>query len=240
MENKTRVILGVCFSILFICFIVSYTGASVVDTNYLNNVQNNISNAPITTGNISFDFNLFNTITEEEGAFVKQHVNESQYKPGLNEEENLTNPSEYLQSGGSSAITEIVQKKADKITENCSNDWDKASAIFNFTRSIEYTPFYVGSKYGATKTLSADKANCCDHANAIVALLRAEGIPARYVMQSDCYFYDYNLTAGHVWAQVYLNGTWYSVDATGEHNEIGNILNWDVDNPNPVRYAVFN
>ena len=240
MENKTRVILGVCFSIIFICFIVSYTGASVVDTNYLNNVQNNISNAPITTGNISFDFNLFNTITEEEGAFVKQHVNESQYKPGLNEKENLTNPSEYLQSGGSSAITEIVQKKADKITENCSNDWDKASAIFNFTRSIEYTPFYVGSKYGATKTLSADKANCCDHANAIVALLRAEGIPARYVMQSDCYFYDYNLTAGHVWAQVYLNGTWYSVDATGEHNEIGNILNWDVDNPNPVRYAVFN
>ena len=39
-----------------------------------------------------------------------------------------------------------------------SNDWDKASAIFNFTKSIEYTPFYEGSKYGATKTLSADKA----------------------------------------------------------------------------------
>lgn len=239
MEDKTRVILGVCFSIIFICFILIYNGASVVDTNYLNNVQENISNAQFNTSNI-FNLNIFDTSVMEEGSFIKQHVNESQYKPGLNEEENITDTSKYLQSGGSSAITKIVQEKADKITENCSNDWDKASAIFNFTKSIEYTPFYEGSKYGATKTLSADKANCCDHANAIVALLRAEGIPARYVMQSDCYFYDYNLSAGHVWAQVYLDGTWYSVDATGKHNEIGNILNWDVDNPNPVRYAVFN
>ncbi|MDO5850327.1 MAG: transglutaminase-like domain-containing protein [Methanobacteriaceae archaeon] len=238
MEDKTRIILGVCFSIIFICFLVWYSGASVVDEDYLNNVQESISNVQINTSNINFN-NLFNN-TAEEGAFVKEHINESQFQPGLNEKENISDPSKYLQSGGSSAITKIVQAKADKLTENCTNDWDKASALFNFTRSIKYTPFYVGSKYGATKTLSADKANCCDHANAIVALLRASGIPARYVMQSDCYFYDYNLSAGHVWAQVYLDGTWYSVDATGEHNEIGNILNWNVSNPNPVRYAVFN
>lgn len=248
MEDKTRVILGVCFSIIFICFIIGYTGASVVNEDYLNNVQENISNVQLNTSNINFTnlfnnislTNLFNINSEEEGAFVKKHVNESQFQPGLNEEENISNTSKYLQSGGSSVITKVVQKKADKITENCTNDWDKASALFNFTRSIKYTPFYVGSKYGATKTLSADEANCCDHANAIVALLRAEGIPARYVMQSDCYFYDYNLSAGHVWAQVYLDGTWYSVDATGENNQIGNILNWDVNNSNPVRYAIFN
>ena len=64
----------------------NYIDSSNLDTNYLNNVQENISNAQFNTSNI-FNLNIFDTPVMEEGSFVKQHVNESQYKPGLNEEE---------------------------------------------------------------------------------------------------------------------------------------------------------
>lgn len=264
MDDKTRIILGVCFSIVFICFVMWASETSVVEDNAkiysINNSLNNSNSSlmdlldvymdssnSLNNYNGSFIFNKLGNfsykskpvVVIEEGAFVKDNINKSQFNSGLNENENNTNISEYLESGGCSVISGIIQQKANDLTENCNNNWDKVSALFNFTKSIPYTPYYSGSKYGASNTLSADAANCCDHANVIVALCRSEGIPARYVSYGDCYFYDYNFSMGHVWAQVYLNGTWYSVDATGYNNQIGNIVNWNVEKIGQANHSIF-
>jgi transglutaminase-like putative cysteine protease len=58
-----------------------------------------------------------------------------------------------------------------------------------------------------------------------VALSRAAGIPARYV-HGVCKF-NSGTWYGHVWAQLYVNGTWYSADAISYRNTFGAINNWD-------------
>ena len=34
---------------------------------------------------------------------------------------------------------------------------------------------------------------------------------------------------GHVWAQVWVNGQWYSADGTGDRNTFGVITNWNTN-----------
>lgn len=244
MKRRILIVLGI-ISIFFICFITSYSILQDYNINYPDNMQDNlvdiISNFPSDFNFLGLNHNDDKNVSMDTANFyVKENVNGSQFKKGLNEKFELINPSKYLQSGGSSVISDSIQSKADSVTKNCSNEWDVASALFNYTKSIKYTPYYQGSKYDATKVMSVEEANCCDHANLFIALCRAKGIPARYVSVGDCYFYDYDLRMGHVWAQVCLNGTWYSADATSQNNQIGNIVSWDVSEFNSANYLIYN
>ncbi len=156
------------------------------------------------------------------------HGNASQYKKGLNEIASLTDAelAQYLKASGYDAIDSAIQALANKLTSGKTSVWDKATAIFNYVRdSISYS-YYSNSQKGAAKTLSSGTGNCCDQANLVVALCRAAGIPARFSHAKNCKF-NSGLVTGHVWAQIYINGVWYSADATSKSNEIGNIKNWD-------------
>ncbi|MEI4232624.1 transglutaminase-like domain-containing protein [Roseovarius sp. D22-M7] len=53
---------------------------------------------------------------------------------------------------------------------------------------------------------------CRDYAHVVCALARASGIPARYV---SCYAPDVDPPDFHAVAQVWLEGAWHMVDATG-------------------------
>ena len=77
--------------------------------------------------------------------------------------------------------------------------------LFNWVRDNIGYSFYYNTKYGAAGTLTHMTGNCCDTANLLVALARADGITARYV-HGYCNFSSG--WYGHVWAQLYVNGKW--------------------------------
>ena len=115
-----------------------------------------------------------------------------------------------------------------------SSNWDKANAIFKYVRDNIAYEYYADTKYKATGTLSSKRGNCCDHANLVVALCRAAKIPVRYAHAQGCTFSS-GLYTGHVWAQINIDGVWYSADATSKRNELGNIHNWNTNSFNSLK-----
>ena len=151
------------------------------------------------------------------------------YKTGLNEVANLTAAQlkAYLTSSGNDALNSAIKSLASKLVSGKTTTWAKAVAIYNYVRdNISYS-FYSNSKKAASGTLSSKSANCCDQANLVVALCRAANIPARFSHAKGCTFSS-GLVTGHVWAQIYVDGVWYSADATSSRNSLGNIKNWNV------------
>ncbi len=115
---------------------------------------------------------------------------------------------------------------AQSITSGATSSYDKATRIFNWVRdNLEYSYYYNTAK-GAVQTLSSRSGNCCDHSHLIVALSRAAGLPARYV-HGNCYFTTSKTWYGHVWAEIYVNGIWYTADGTSYRNSLGSVQNWD-------------
>ena len=162
-------------------------------------------------------------------AAVTKKGNASQYKKGLNEIANLSNSElkAYLNSSGYDSINSAIKSLASGLVSGKTTNWAKAEAIFNYVRDQVSYSFYSNSKKGATGTLSGKSANCCDQANLVVALCRAANIPARFSHGQGCTFSS-GLVTGHVWAQINVDGVWYSADATSSRNSLGNVKNWNV------------
>ncbi|MBQ3421613.1 MAG: hypothetical protein IJH34_08070 [Romboutsia sp.] len=156
-----------------------------------------------------------------------------QFKKGLNQNTKLS-VSKYRYGGGYAKITKSIRKLSKKITSKYSTKLEKATAIFNYVRDTLGYSYYVNSKKGASKTLKTKKGNCCDHSNLIVALCRASKIPARYAHAKGCKFGS-GVTTGHVWAQIYVNGRWYSADGTSYRNSLGHISNWNTKSYHRLR-----
>ncbi|MBM4240144.1 MAG: hypothetical protein FJ150_00430 [Euryarchaeota archaeon] len=107
---------------------------------------------------------------------------------------------------------------ANLLTAGITSTYEKATKIFEWVRdNCSYT-FYYNTKYGAVEMLNRRNGNCIDHTHLIVALARAVGIPARYA-HAQCEFTS--MTVGHVWAELYVNGNWYTADATSYRNTFG-------------------
>lgn len=148
-----------------------------------------------------------------------------QFKRGLNQNTKLS-VARYLHGGGHARITKSIRRLSKKLTSKYSTKLEKATAIFNYVRDNLGYSYYANSRKGAAKTLRTKKGNCCDHSNLIVALCRASKIPARYSHARGCKFKS-GLVTGHVWAQIYVNGRWYSADGTSYKNSLGHINNWN-------------
>ena len=148
-----------------------------------------------------------------------------QYKKLLNVKTSAS-VKKYLSGGGYATITSSIRNMAKKITKKYNNNFDKAVAIFNYVRDTLDYQYYANTRKGASKTLKTKAGNCCDHANLIVALCRAAKIPARYSHSKSCLFGSGH-REGHVWAQIYVGGTWYSADGTSLRNSFGHIEKWN-------------
>lgn len=132
----------------------------------------------------------------------------------------------YLKATGNCQVTNSqIQNLAQQITGG-SNDINAATRLFNWVRDNVSYSFYYNTQRGAVKTMNDRKGNCVDQAHLLVALSRAAGIPARYV-HGTCKFTSGN-TYGHVWAEVWVNGKWYTVDPTSVRNKFGVINNWSL------------
>jgi transglutaminase-like putative cysteine protease len=117
-----------------------------------------------------------------------------------------------------------IKALAASITKGKTSTYDKAVAIFNWVRDNIGYSFYYNTKKGAVGTLNAKTGNCVDTAHLVIALSRAAGIPARYV-HANAKFTS-GKTYGHVWAQIWVNGKWYTADATSSRNSFGVVKSW--------------
>ena len=174
--------------------------------------------------------------TNDVSGIGMKKANASQFKAGLNEIQalNATQLEKYLKSSGNDALNSAIKNLAKQLTSGKSSTWAKANAIFKYVRDNVAYEYYADTKYKATGTLSVKRGNCCDHANLIVALCRASNIPVRYAHAQGCTFSS-GLYTGHVWAQIYIDGVWYSADATSKRNELGNIHNWNTNSFNTLK-----
>jgi len=115
-----------------------------------------------------------------------------------------------------------IKSLALSIVNGAGSNYEKADRIFRWVRdNISYT-FYYNTKYGATGMLKTRNGNCIDHTHLMIALARSVGIPARYA-HAQCEFSS--MTVGHVWAELYANGAWYTADATSSRNTLGVMQN---------------
>ncbi len=144
-----------------------------------------------------------------------------------------TTPTETLPSGMEQYLQATVNCQstnasiialANSLTAGKTTAYDKATSIFNWVKDNIGFSFYYDTQYGAVGTLNSRTANCCDTTHLMVALARAAGLPARYV-HGICTFSSG--TYGHVFAQIYVNGTWYYADGTSSKNSFGVINNWN-------------
>jgi transglutaminase-like putative cysteine protease len=75
-----------------------------------------------------------------------------------------------------------------------------------------YDPFASHAGTTATDTFNARKGVCRDYAHVLIAMCRARAIPARMV---SCYAPRVTPQDFHAVAEVFLNGSWHLIDATG-------------------------
>ncbi|HML05613.1 MAG TPA: transglutaminase domain-containing protein [Methanobacterium sp.] len=117
-----------------------------------------------------------------------------------------------------------IKALAASITSGKTSSYDKAVAIFNWVRDKIGYSFYYNTKKGAVGTLNAKTGNCVDTAHLLIALSRAAGLPARYVHANAKFTSGH--VYGHVWAQIWVNGKWYTADATSSRNSFGVVKSW--------------
>lgn len=95
---------------------------------------------------------------------------------------------------------------------------DTVRAIFDWVRSNLRYAGYVADDLGALYALKERRGDCTEYAYLVVALARANGIPARMV---GGYVTDNNIAlraeAYHNWAEVFFDGAWRLVDAQKEN-----------------------
>ncbi|MGP3535328.1 transglutaminase-like domain-containing protein [Microbacterium sp. RD1] len=87
------------------------------------------------------------------------------------------------------------------------------AAVTSFvSSSVTYSPGLSLGTDSAVTTLQTGQGVCRDYAHAVIALLRAMDVPARY---AACYAPGLLPMDFHAVAEAYLDGRWYVLDATG-------------------------
>ena len=116
-----------------------------------------------------------------------------------------TLPSRYCQAD---VLTETAQRQFGALQPGGA----RVQAVADWVRrNVKYQ---VGSTNAATSACDTEKARvgvCRDFAHLVIAYCRALGIPTRYV---SAYALGLEPPDFHAYAQVYLGGLWYNVDAT--------------------------
>lgn len=131
----------------------------------------------------------------------------------------------YVKSTTNCNVTNTkIKSLAANLTSGVKDAYTAAVKIYNYVRDkVSYT-FYMNTRYGSVGTLNKKTGNCVDQTHLLTALMRASNIPTRYC-HATCTFSS-GLVVGHVWAEVYVNGKWYSCDTTSKRNSFNKINNW--------------
>jgi len=126
---------------------------------------------------------------------------------------------------------ERIVTTAERVTEGCSDDAERAVALFYFVRdSIHYNVFMISvfkEDFKASRILEWGKGYCVQKAVLLTALGRAAGIPSRMAFAKITnhriprHIYEklgVNTFPRHGYNQFLLNGRWVSAAATFDQN----------------------
>ena len=122
-----------------------------------------------------------------------------------------------------------IKTLANSLAIGTRSRYERAVNIFNWVRDYLDYSYYYGTRYGASGTLKLLKGNCVDLSRLIVALSRTSGLNVRY-KYGTCFFFKSREWISHVWTNIYVNGRWYTTDASNNINEFGVVKNWDTSN----------
>ncbi|MCG9480031.1 MAG: transglutaminase-like domain-containing protein [Actinomycetia bacterium] len=90
---------------------------------------------------------------------------------------------------------------------------DKIRMLYDYVLDNMSYDTYNPHSLGAAEALKTGKGDCTEYTDALVALSRASGFPARFV--EGYYLFGSDLNNGHNWAEVYLNRYgWVPFDPT--------------------------
>lgn len=196
-------------------------------------------------GNLFFEFSFPSNQNGEiviEGYAVLSQDNNIDYK---NSGKLSQIPEEILKANTSAAKywesdDKEIQKVANELKSQVAGEDKNVYELINNTYKfvvdrIDYSEvkrFGINERQGALATLQGGAAVCMEYSDLFIALMRAQGVPAR-----GAFGYGYSAldsettgTTSHQWAEVYIPtlGGWISVDTTwGEsgHELIGGDLN---------------
>ena len=180
---------------------------------------------------VSIQINTTTNNASLKSIFVKNSVNTQVKTPTTSVTKQKEFKVEYAAAGSKKKIkkskinTSSVKALAASLTRGTKSKYTKAKKIFNWVRDHIQYKFYYNTRYGASGTLKHRVGNCADHAHLIVALSRDAGLKARYV-HAKAHFRSGHWY-GHVWAQILVNGKWYTADATSRKNSFGVARNWN-------------
>ncbi|MCL1806505.1 MAG: leucine-rich repeat protein, partial [Oscillospiraceae bacterium] len=124
-------------------------------------------------------------------------------------------PQDYIESDAKEIIG-----RANAITSGIASDYEKTKAIHYWVADNIYYDYdyYEGRNdyvYTASIEVLEHKRTICDgYTRLTVALIRAAGIPARYVRGEAGYAFE-----GHAWAEAYVDGRWIILESTWESDK---------------------
>ena len=107
-----------------------------------------------------------------------------------------------------------ITAKAQSITSNCTNVYEKAVKIYDFViRHLRYA--VQDEERGALWALDNGAGDCSEYSYLFVALCRAVGIPARIEAGFVFHYVGETTEDGHMWTEYFLeNYGWVPVDPT--------------------------
>lgn len=117
----------------------------------------------------------------------------------------------YLNRTSSIVINDDIRRVAYPFEKT----WENVARLAKYVHdTVEYDISTVGQRYPSDWVLRNKRGVCVEHANLLTALLRASGIPTRYVVGYAYSSVDKKLI-GHTWVEVLASdGTWVPFDPT--------------------------
>ena len=136
-----------------------------------------------------------------------KHLPAGNYKIGNNQQ--------YLKETDTIVITDKIREIAYPYEKTLEGIAEMAKFVYDY---VDYDISFAGQRKSSDWVLQNRKGVCVEHANLFTAMLRAKGIPTRYVVG---YAYSQNDKAmiGHTWVEVLVlddknNEIWVSFDPT--------------------------
>lgn len=141
-------------------------------------------------------------------------ISRRQYAPPTATKAGAKLPAEYLRS--SHFITSDdpqVQRHARAATTNSSDPWQKALMIESYVHRKMTNKDYGKAFATAAETARTLDGDCTEHAVLAAAMCRVVGIPSRTAI-GLIHVPSERAMCFHMWFEVWIDGQWYSLDAT--------------------------
>ncbi|MBP3226111.1 MAG: hypothetical protein J6M08_04220 [Methanobrevibacter sp.] len=142
-------------------------------------------------------------------AGLKADIDVTGLKDDVIDYTNVSSSGSSSSGGYSGSVSADIAEASNQICEGLTTELEKAKAIWKWCHdNLKYVG-YSNSQRGAKGCFKQRGGNCCDHANVVVQMLKAQNIKCAYEHSGSCYG-----GKGHVWAVAYCEGKWYRIDAS--------------------------